>query len=1474
MPARVRISAPLALLAVVVAVAPAHAAGPRLQSAVTLDSDGDGVVDGVDLRLSKKPRGKPRPSAFKVKGHRVLAVGARKGKRVRLVLAEGTACDAGESPVVTYRRRRLNMERRDSSPPRITCAATGDADSDGHLDTLTLTYSKRVRHRRQAAGPFPFEVDGYSLQSAEAARGRFLALRLQERSRFDTDALPSVTYRRSKRGAVKGRGGQAFDGSFKAARDRVAPLLLAASTADADVNGLIETIGTTWSEPVRAGGFAVDGTGVTAVGASGSSVVIGLAEGPHGTGARPALSIDPGSPVRDAAGNAAATTSLTPADGAAPVILAAVTADAGGLPGRLDTLSVAFSEPISHAADTDGATPFGVTGYTVAAAAEATGQTVTLSLQEGPSADTGARPPVGYARGVGAAVTDTAGNEAAGQAFAATADGVAPRLLDASTLDQNGNGRLDRIRFAFSEPIAHSAESGAGSFSVTGLSPLAAQAASGSSVDLTLSEGPLPDSGVRPPVAYVQDGVNDVADPAGNRAPSASLALAGDGAPPVVIAAATADANTNARLDRVLLTMSEPVSHGTDSTAPFSVDAAGFGVASVAAVGPDQLAVNLQEPSAPDTGSAPTLTYTGAGNDLLDLNGLESPARAYTGLTRDALAPQRTAVETRDSDTNGKLERVEVAFSEQVSGSTATAPFSVSGHALQSVSYSGNRVRLGFAEAGPGVFDTDERPDVGYSVPTGDLQDLPEGSGDTAEPAPAFAAMQAADTAGPVPVAAQTLDDDGDGKLDGVRMSFSENLAGSAPDASPPFALAVAGRAEMGVSPGAADELAVSVAESGAADGGYTPDVSVTGFEPVQDQATPANDAPAMTFSGTTDGVRPVLVSAQMGDRPGGSGTCERTPLSGINGRVDCVRLRWSEEIEHLDDSSPPYPVSLDNGYAVAGGGIPSVSGTDTLDVPLAEKPGPDRDKAATVTYSAAVVEPVRDPSGNVSLGGNLAAERACNDEVNEDNDGRDAGNPAPSVGQPSLQRRCAFDDDWFRVDADSDGVVRALVRPSPALNSGLAVVSGAGTVLGSAPANNAGQSDTLDVPGLTPGTTYWVHVTGSDGSPAEAEGSYCLALSTSLAEEPTCGPLVGQLVFTEAGIDGGAAQKFIELKNVNDFALDASQISMVLEVGSPAQSCTVESAGLIDPGEYVVVTDDSGPGPATCSALDQLGAAGASLTLKSGGTAIDAVDLSGVLTAAIASGHSLEVKPGAENLNLNDDVQHNWCRTWTADTRGAAGDGCDEYRLNEVLFDPASPTEGRAFVELAGNLPAKASSELLANWVLRGVNGETGGGTPDFVLPSTASPRANGTYVVADGASGATQVPAGQWDQVWDGLNLADPLWPDLAVANFGPRGMQLLRPNPPSGAPCGGALADAMGWRQTAEAFSQLSDSLRNCASLEGTAVAPIVSPGRSAARDNLASVADTSYNQNNDNGNNAPDFCRQTVPNPSVLNVRPAC
>jgi len=1472
--------------------------GVKIVSASTGDTDRDGAIDRVYARFSRAVKGRPKASAFTVAGYRVTGKPRANGPYVTLQVAERPGCDVGALPKLAFRGRglksggrtvrasKIDMARRNRSFPRITCAVTADGDRDGRLDSLVLTYSKTVRNRAVAAGGGPFSVEGYAVASVGRARGRSLTLGLRERSAPDTGARPAIQYKRPRGRsvyAIHSGKSQAFSGTFKAVRDRVAPMLVSARTLDRNSDGSLDGVTTAWTEPVSSPhGFSVAGARVTAAGASGNAVDLTLAEGAHNTGARPALSYAAVA-VRDESGNGSGAGSATPADGAAPVLQGARTADRSQ-DGRVDTVTVSFSEPVSHAADSDGGYPFSVSGYGLAGAGGSSGSSVDLSLSEGSGPDTGARPAVSYSRGNGSPVVDGAGNEAAGRAFAGTVDGVAPRLLSATTLDSDLNGRLDKVRFEFSEPVSHGAESGGGSFSATGLTPLSVQGATDRIVDLTLSEATSPNTGARPMASYSPDGSNDVVDAAGNRAAASSLPSA-DGAKPIVVAAVTGDSSPpNGRIDRVALTFSEDVNHARDDSAPFSFDPAGRLLTAVSAASGTGLSLELQEAGTPDTGAAPTVDYTGAGTPATDSSGNQSPTRSYAGLTRDGVAPRLLSARTADANGNGRIDRVNVRYSEDV---TASSGFSVSGRTLQSTTAVADVVRLSIAEAGPGAFDTASRPAVTYAP--GDVADQPEGPGDTTDGAQGFSVPSADDGAGPVLTAARTLDANANGTLDGVRASFSEPVSHPL-DSAAPFALRIPQRTETSISApqgSQGDQLTVALAEAAAPDGGLTPDVQVIAGGGVRDKATPANDALALTFDQTSDGVAPRLVSAQLGES--GASSCQGSPA--VDGTLDCVQARFSEPVSHAGDSSGPYALSLDGDFTIPN--FPTVIQVETIDLPLNAGGAPDRDRGANMQYATGPgVLPVVDPSGNGAIDTTLAAARACPDTTNDGSTGADndtrASAASVQVLEPSRQRHCAFDDDWYRLSTTSIGRARVSVRPSSGLDPQIALFDGSGTQQGSvADSAGPGQTEELDATGLSPGTDYFIRVTAA----GDSEGPYCMALSNT-DEQPSCGPLAGEVILTEGRFEG-SGEKFLELKNVSDFDLDTRTAGLSLRIGpelTPITNCTLQlpagDAAVLSSGEYAVVTDSGGPGPFRCAGLNGLPAGGTPVQVLADDSPIDSVDFSGLLASPLTVGHSLQLKSSLENSTGNDEVMTSWCRTWGADSRGSQGDGCDEYRVNEILFDPVSSgpdgNDGRAFVELAGNLPsmpnAGGPSKLLEKWVLRGAEGENGDGTPDFVLPANASPRDNGVYVVADAVDDAspprTNLAPGSWDVLWEGLNLGDPSWPAYPSDNAGPRGLQLLRPSPPANPPCAAALADVVGWRQTSEPFLQTSDSLRGCALVETDPIPPLATAGPSLARDNLSSGGDTGYNAGNDTDFNSADFCRQAAPNPGQLNVRPPC
>jgi hypothetical protein len=1490
-------------------------AAPTLLAARTGDSDYDGLLDQVAVRFSEPVRARSS-AAVSVFGMGVRS-GAPAGSWLVLSLTEGNArgdarpgvwtSGAGLHDAAGNQAIKGVVAAADGAAPVMLAATTADAGGiRGRIDTIGVRFSEPVVHARDAGGAYPFAVAGRRVTAVEAAGGSDLQVRIAEATGPDTGARPAIGHEAGAGVPVTdAAGNQALHGAVTPA-DGVAPLLLSATTADADSDGMIDSLSLFWSETVQHGAevaqssFTVTGYGVSAAGlATGAGLALAIAEsGSPDTGARPAVAYrrDGVADVRDAYGNAAADAALAQAvDGAAPVLLTARTADADG-DARLDGLRTTWSEPLVHADDQAGPFPLSAQGFAVTRIHPASGATVDVSIAEPAGPDTGSAPELSY-DGAGDPLRDAAGLEPARRSWPGlTVDALAPRLVEAATADGDGDGSLDSIGLRFSESVVHARELAQGSFTAGAFTIASAEAASGDAVELKLQESGAADSGARPPVGYAPDGQEDVRDATGNLAPAGTILAATDGARPVPLGAETVDSDDDGRLDGVATTWSEPLVHADDQSAPFPISAQGFAVTRVRAATGSTLAIGLEEPGAPDTGSAPTLAYDGGADPVRDASGLEPAQKAHAGLTRDALAPRLVQAGTADADFDGRIDAVELEWSEQVTGTTSIAPYAVSGRTLGgSVTLSGATTRIPFAEVGSG-HDSDAQPAVSYDAAAGDLHDVAEGAGDTAAVAPAVAALTPADRAAPILVAAKTADlttpgggaSAPNGTIDAVLTTFSEPIAHQV-DGVAPYALNVAGRTETQIESdgGASDRtLYVTVAESGAPDGGYTPEVSVVATGPaadrIKDRSGAANDARGMTFSGTTDEVRPVLLTAQLGER-GTSGGCTKAPVAGIDGQVDCAIGTWSEPVRHDADSDGTYPLSS-SGWPVAAGGIGQLGPSATLEVPLTPAASPDRDRSTTTfAYDSAQDTPVVDAASppNESLDGTRPAAPACTDTGREPNDTRATAHATALVStSPLFERKCAFDPDWHKVETGPSGHLELVTRPSAGVDLKLSLVDSNGLPVTALPQNTtdgaAGQIDRLLFPGtLVPSTTYWAHVSADDVA-APQEGPYCIVYSSVAASEAGCGPLAGQLVFTEVGI---GSDKFIEIKNDFEVPVDMYGAGAKLIVGDPAspptRECTLAPPSadtVIDPGEHVLILQAATATAFGCNQVSSLAASGERLALSANGT-IDVVDLRGVLTSPVAAEHSLQFLEDevTEDHDANDRVATRWCRTFAAHTKGAVGDGCDEYRINEVLWKPAASSassDGLAFAEIAGNLPAMPSSGLLGGWIVRGVNGLTGDGTADLVLGAGASPRPNGTYVVADGVSGATQVAS--FDHVWDLLDLNSPNWPD-GTGSLGPRGLQLLHPAAGGSPPCT-ASADAFGWTATAQGFTQPLDAMRSCPGLEGQEYTNST-VGVSAARDNLADGSDTSYNVTRDSDQNRGDFCPQ-APNPGALNIRPSC
>ncbi|HEX5939059.1 MAG TPA: S8 family serine peptidase, partial [Dehalococcoidia bacterium] len=115
------------------------------------------------------------------------------------------------------------------------------------------------------------------------------------------------------------------------------------------------------------------------------------------------------------------------------------------------------------------------------------------------------------------------------------------------------------------------------------------------------------------------------------------------------------------------------------------------------------------------------------------------------------------------------------------------------------------------------------------------------------------------------PTSAQTADSDADGRIDRVRLTFSENLNDDFDD----FSVAVDGYTVDGVSSGTAGDsiVLVNLNEGGQPDTAATPEVTIVANESLVTTAGGAVVGPQGTSIVADDGAGPAIVGAQATDR-------------------------------------------------------------------------------------------------------------------------------------------------------------------------------------------------------------------------------------------------------------------------------------------------------------------------------------------------------------------------------------------------------------------------------------------------------------------------------------------------------------------------------------------------------------------------------------------------------------------------------
>lgn len=1144
-------------------------------------------------------------------------------------------------------------------------------------------------------------------------------------------------------------------------------------------------------------------------------------------------------------------------DTRSPYVLKSITRDTDGN-GRVDAIEITYSEKIRITKIKKGKgkakkknrkkIPWRTTGTRkfVGAAVQSGGKTILVTISEGDAVNTAEIPSIAYFRVPKGArgVADRAGNQAL-MASIKPVDGIAPRLISATTVDANTNGQVDAVNFSYSETVTSPEAS---RFSITGY-VITEVSVDGATVKASVTEHGI-DTQAAPAVSASAAAVKDAT---GNDQAADQSLGATDGAPPAVIDAVTDDVNTNGRIDTVRVRFSEPITHTTEIGSG-AVSATGYTSVSTSDATVDSVDLTMVESSGGySSGVKPVISTTTSASPVRDTAGNAIGATTFSG-TRDGAPPVLLTAKTKDVDANGHIDRMTFTFSEPISyqvgpGSYFSSTTTELGTFAAAATASGSGVTATINE-NLAQYNTDlPRTSPSVPLPVTYTPAVGNGARDSVGNSAAAKTVQATDGAGPAIVYAETVDDDPvDGHIDGVKIGLSEPIATLI---GKPFTIANGSRiivdeplvgtdGEQIITAGSfGDPLYMGVdvplyplTTDGKFDGPLAdPD---TADKPSVDYATLisgstrtdyAEDAAhneviptgSVAFTGILDKVPPIMMSLQTEDNV-------------LDGSVDRLRTVWSESI--ATNGSPTFAALSPQNAPLSGytpptvtPGASTVSGF-TLFTPLTINSGYDRDIIFQSQYTASGAG-VSDTAGNnaaTSPALPTTSAPSCTDQAEKTSAGQDdtstyGDTNGLAVADTSyLATLCGGDRDYFKFNATSGETVSVLLAPSPE-----ALLARAGnsydpfSVLNPSDAPVVLSSLSFDVTlgwigRFTAGATGQFKVGVRDTSSPLLDYGYCIS-RTDDGSDPTCSVRQGDMIITEvlreADLTPPAIGTFIEFKNVSSAARTIDSSYTVVNGGSTCvlapYSGTITT---IAPGGTFYVSGTPDPEKTndfSCSGMDIQFSSPIAL-VTTGGT-IDSVDLSSV---APPKAYSVQLRSGAawQSSSANDDITNGWCLS--ADIYGTWGDtnnDCDEFRVNEVNFLPSSASrDGQVYVEIKGVGALTPASNLLAGWRIRvkpqGLPGAF------FVLPANANPNSSGIFVLADSpATGGTQVPlysvesanvsaAGQTGGVGtiNGRTLDQYLRADRPLT------VKLMRPASGDPLTCDAAADDTLGFSPTA--------------------------------------------------------------------------
>lgn len=447
--------------------------------------------------------------------------------------------------------------------------------------------------------------------------------------------------------------------------------------------------------------------------------------------------------------------------------------------GQIYGMNVYFSEILNTSTSLSGWTIPGsaITGIISSTNGAGTGTIIQLNFTA--TGTTASIPNVTYTQGV---IADPAGNLLP-NGTNTPLDKANPIITNASVVDNNTNGKIDRILVNWSESL--SATNDASAWSLSSVLPgvsISSASTSGNTTTIVLSEPTAFDTSSGSMLLDFLSNAN-YHDSAANLANSKSNISLLDAATPIVTQAKTID---NSGVYAVDLTFSESVSGST--LTGFTLSGSATYTGTILQTAANTLRLITADSTATNTAKAYGLTYTASGSAIRDSSNNYLANFANMAVT-DGVVPKILARTTLDTSHNGHIDVVRLDFSENIAGSLAGTTVTVGGYtSTGAYTISGSTLTVNLDES-PSI-DTSVTPTVQFQNTT-----LTDAAGNLA-PSEGLGTA-AVDGVGPV---ITNVRFDG---TDTLALDFSEALSGSFNTGSFTLASATANIISVSVANGA-----------------------------------------------------------------------------------------------------------------------------------------------------------------------------------------------------------------------------------------------------------------------------------------------------------------------------------------------------------------------------------------------------------------------------------------------------------------------------------------------------------------------------------------------------------------------------------------------------------------------------------------------------------------------------------------------